>query len=99
MKPLTSKQRAYLKSLANRIKPTVYVGREGISSPLIQAVEEAYHTNELVKLKVQRECPCSKQEAGEAVASATDSSVVQIVGNTVQLYRPDREKPTIVLPA
>lgn len=95
---LTSKQRAYLKSLANRIKSTVYMGREGISPALVQAVEETYHTSELVKLKIHRECPLSKQKVADTVALATGSCVVQILGNTLLFYRPDRENPTIVLP-
>jgi RNA-binding protein len=95
---LTSRQRAYLRALGHSIKSKVYVGREGISPNVIEAVEAAYHGGELVKLRIRRECPYSKREAGDAIAQATGSCVVQVLGNTVLLYRPNREKPGIVLP-
>ena len=95
---LTGKQRRFLRSLANQLKPIVYVGREGITAGLLRSVEEAYSNHELVKIRIERGCPLNRKEAGQQLAARTGSHLVQILGQTVLLYRPDPEEPEIQLP-
>lgn len=49
---LTSKQRAYLRSLANSAETILQVGKEGISENLIKQVDDALTARELIKGKV-----------------------------------------------
>ena len=83
---LRGKSRRYLRGLGNQLRPTVYLGKEGISPALLQSLDEAHAHNELVKVRVERSCPLDRKEAGDRLA------------NTVLLYRPDPDKPQIVLP-
>ena len=98
MRILTGKQRRYLKALANRIRPTVYIGHKGLSPSVVEMVEQTFNTRELIKLKVQRECPQRKEDVADALAKATHSHLIQILGSTILIYRPDPETPKISLP-
>ena len=100
MNKLTTKQRAYLRSLAHRLRPVLHVGKEGVTQMSLKAVESAFHTRELLKIKVLESAPQSAQESGEALAAGVEgASLVQVIGRTVVLYRPHPEKPEIKLPA
>ena len=97
MDELTGKQRRYLRSLGNQLKAKVFVGREGISAAVLLSIEEAYANRELLKLKLERSCPLDRKEAGQKLADATKSHLVQVMGQTVLLYRADPEEPQIDL--
>jgi len=93
---LRGKSRRYLRGLGNQLRPTVYLGKEGISPALLQSLDEAHAHNELVKVRVERSCPLDRKEAGDRLAA--ESHLIQILGNTLLLYRPDPDEPQIVLP-
>jgi RNA-binding protein len=98
MNDLSGKQRRFLRGLGNRLKPTVNVGKGGVSPELLRAIEDAFSNQELIKIKLERGCPIDRKEVGPALARDTDSYLVQILGQTVLLYRQDEENPTIRLP-
>ena len=99
MKTLTSKQRAFLRSQAHALKPVLQVGAEGLSEAVLKAVEEAFHTRELLKVKVLESAPeNAKTTAARISESLKGVHVPQVIGRTVVLYRPDPEEPSIKLP-
>ena len=49
---MTSKQRAYLKSLASSLNPIFQVGKASLTPELTDAIAEAFHKNELIKVAV-----------------------------------------------
>jgi RNA-binding protein len=98
MDQLTGRQRRYLRGLANQLKATVYLGKEGISAAVKGAVEEAYANSELLKIRLEKSCPIERHEAGALLAKATGSHLVQVLGHTLLLYRRHPEKPALQLP-
>ncbi len=97
--PLTSKQRAYLKSLAHPLKPILQIGKEGVTEAVVRTVEGAFNTRELLKVKVLEAAPAPARETAEDLASRIDGAeLVQVIGRTAILYRPHPEKPEITLP-
>ena len=56
------------------------------------------HTNELIKVAVLKNCADAPGEIAQMVAERTHSQVVQVIGKRFILYKPDRDKPKIVLP-
>ncbi|MBM3277175.1 MAG: ribosome assembly RNA-binding protein YhbY [Candidatus Handelsmanbacteria bacterium] len=98
MEELTGRQRRYLRGLANQLKATVYLGKEGISQAVKGAVEEAYTHRELIKIRLEKGCPIERHEAGELLAKATGSHLVQVLGHTLLLYRRHPEEPVLQLP-
>ena len=87
MNELNGKQRRFLRGLGNRLKPSVNVGKEGVSPELLRSIEDAYANHELIKIKLERGCPRDRKEVGPVLARETDSHLVQILGQTVLLYR------------
>ena len=99
MTDLTSKQRAHLRSLANPLKPTVHIGKEGVRDSLVKSVLETLKRHELIKVRVLENAPEDARTTGYALADKiAGASVVQTVGRNVTLYRADPEEPTIRLP-
>ena len=49
---MTSKQRAYLKSLAMKMEPIIQIGKSSLTPELTKAVEEALAARELIKISV-----------------------------------------------
>jgi len=95
---LSGKQRRHLRSLAYGLKPTVSVGRQGLSEPVLASVQDAYNKAELVEVRLERACELDRKEAASALATATGSHLIQVLGRTVLLYRPDPDEPVIQLP-
>lgn len=95
---LTSKQRAYLRSLANSIDTVVMVGKGGISEQIFKTADEAITARELIKGKVLESCELSVREVAEAIAGEINADVVQVIGTKFVLYRRSDGEPTIVLP-
>lgn len=95
---MTSKQRAYLMSLASTLNPIFQVGKSSLTPELTDAIGEAFHTRELIKIAVLKNCFDDPREIAEMVAGRTQSQVVQVIGKKIVLYKPDKDKPKIQLP-
>ncbi len=99
MDRLTSKQRAYLRSLANPLKPVVHIGLDGLTAATLAGVAEAFNTRELLKVKVQEGAPGDARETADRIVAALDGvHVAQTIGRTIVLYRRHPEAPEIRLP-
>ena len=72
---LTSKQRAYLRSLAVNEDTILMIGKGGIDGDVIKQAADAIYKRELIKGKVLETAPVSSREAAEALAEATESEV------------------------
>jgi RNA-binding protein len=95
---LTSKQRSYLRGLANTIQPIFQVGKGGISENMIKQFDEALEARELVKATALKNSAAEVRELCEELASLTGSEVVQVIGNKFVLYRESKENKSIFLP-
>ena len=95
---LSSKQRAHLKGLAMNIDPIFQVGKSSITPEYVEAIREAFNTRELIKISVLKNCLDDPKEIAQVVAERTGSTVVQVIGKKIVLYKPDKDKPKIVLP-
>lgn len=95
---MTSKQRAYLKSLAMTMEPVIHVGKASVTPELITSVEEAIEKRELIKLTVLKNCMDDPKEIANIIAERTHSQVVQVIGKKIVLYRKKKENSKIVLP-
>ncbi len=96
---LTSKQRAYLRSIAAGYDTIFQVGKNGISDTLIQQVNGALHKRELIKLRVLDNSMLSAGEAAEKIAEETSSEVVQVIGSRFVLFKRNPQEPVIDLKA
>lgn len=77
---MTTKQRAYLKSLAMTIEPVFQVGKSSMTPGLTEAISEALAARELIKVSVLKNCADDPRELAELIAERTRSQVVQVIG-------------------
>ena len=92
MAELTSKQRAQLRALANPLEPIVHIGKGDIGENLIKQADDALEARELIKGRVLETSLLSAKEAAQALAEATRSEVVQVIGTKFVLYRQSHRK-------
>ncbi len=95
---LSSKQRAYLRGLANSIDTILMVGKSGMSPEIIKQADDALKARELIKAKVLETSDISPKEAANIIANKVNADVVQVIGTKFILYRKNEEEPVIVLP-
>ncbi len=94
---LTSKQRAQLRSMASTMDTIMQIGKNGITDTLITTVGDALEARELIKMRVLENSDMSVREAAEALAAATASEVVAVIGTKCILYRESATKKKIEL--
>jgi len=95
---LTGKQRAYLRSLAQKEECTLYVGKAGVTEPVIAEANAILAARELVKGRVQEACLYTAREAQELLCEACGAEGVQVIGRVFVLYRRNAKQPKIELP-
>lgn len=95
---MTSKQRAYLKSLASALTPIFQVGKASITPEMAAGIDEALEKRELIKISVLKNCFDDPGEIAQTLAERTHSQVVQVIGKKIVLYRPAKKDPKIQLP-
>jgi RNA-binding protein len=94
---LTGAALRQLRALGHALSPVVAIGKDGVTDALVKAVDAAIATHELVKVKIQREAPVDRHDAGIDLAARTGSVLAQVIGRTLLLYRRHPKKPKIVL--
>ena len=92
---LSSKERAYLRKLANGLPAIFRVGKGGITPEFTKSVDEALEARELVKINVLDNCGLDVKEIAETVSARTKSDVVQVIGNRIVFYRRSKKKQII----
>lgn len=77
---------------------TFQVGKSSLTPELTEAVGESLQKNELVKISILKNCLDDPGEIAQIMAERTHSEVVQVIGKRFVLYRPNKDKPGIILP-
>lgn len=95
---MTSKQRAYLKSLASTMDVILNIGKSSLTPEMVDAVDEALSARELIKIGVLKNCADDPKDLAQMLSERTHSTVVHVIGKKLVLFRPDKKKPKIKLP-
>ena len=95
---ITSKQRAYLRSLANDIPAIMQVGKGGLTENMLKTFSDALEARELIKLHVLENSGATPREVLDALAEALNAEAVAAIGKKIVLYRASEKKPVIELP-
>ncbi len=95
---MTSKQRAYLRGLANTMDPIVHVGKGGMSDTIVKQADDALTARELIKGRVLETAPETAKDIAAEIATVVSADVVHVIGRTFVLYRRNNKEPKIVLP-
>ena len=94
---LTSKQRAYLRGMAQQLDTIFQVGKSGISENMCEQISNALEARELIKLRVLENSEYTAKEAANEIAEMVGADVVQVIGTRFVLYRESVDKKRIDL--
>src|SRR5688500_18239375 len=99
--PLSSKERAELRAEAHGLNAGVHVGHQGITPTLVQALDDALRTRELVKVQLSKHAEDTPKALATRLAQDVGADVVQVIGRTATFYRenPDLDHKPGTVPA
>lgn len=89
---LNNKQKQHLKGLAHPLKPVVMLGNHGLTDGVLAEIEQALEHHELIKVKIAAEDRETKTLIADAIVRETSACNVQVIGNTLILYRPSKDR-------
>lgn len=95
---MTSKQRAYLRSMANTTDAIFQVGKSGVVPEMTNSINDALEARELIKITVLNNCTDDIKTVANVISERTHSEIVQVIGRKIVLYKQSKDKPVIELP-
>ena len=95
---LTSKQRAYLKSLANSLEPVFQIGKGGISDAQTAQIDDYLRVHEIMKVKVLDNSLYTAKEALMEISEKIKAEPVCAIGSVLILYKKNPKEPKINIP-
>lgn len=95
---LKGKQRAYLRSLANTLKPTAQIGKEGVTAAFLEEIENQLRARELVKITILENAGLDAKETANAICEEIRAEFVQAIGFKFTIYKKNNENPKILFP-
>ncbi len=90
---ISNKEARHLRSLGHHLTPMAMLGREGLSETVLDSIDILLTKRELLKVKLQNNCPMDRQEAASALSLATGAAVAQVIGKMILLYRHNPDLP------
>lgn len=94
---LNPKQKAVLKGLANPISQRYLIGKGEVDDSLINMLDQALESHELIKVGLLSSSPLTTQEVGEVLEKKLGCEVVQRIGRVILIYRRSKKNPRIVI--
>jgi RNA-binding protein len=89
----SGKLRRALRGHGHRLSPIVQIGKAGVTAGVVKQVERALADHELIKLRVDADCPVDRFAVADDLAERPGVNVVQIIGGAILLYKRDPHRP------
>lgn len=89
---LTTRQKQFLKGLAHALSPLVQIGKEEVSPGVLETIRTELLNHELIKVKIGSNCGLDKHDTSTILSAQTASALVQLIGKTIVLYKPNPER-------
>lgn len=90
---LSSNQRKHLEAIANHLDPIMRIGKNGLEAKIVSSINEAFSSNELIKIKILDSAPVEAEEVVAAVLKPTGATLVRIIGRVIVLFKAFTDKP------
>ena len=84
---ITTKQRSVLRGMANSLKPTVTIGKSGLTPNIVKEIEIGLYHNEMIKITLLPSCEITAREVAEQVSKTLAADVVQCIGKKAVFYK------------
>ena len=84
--------RKELKGIGVGLKPTVHVGKEGLTENVVIELKNQIKINRAVKVKVLPSSADKKREIADELAERSETKLIEIRGSTILLCNPRHYK-------
>jgi RNA-binding protein len=92
---LTGEQLRKLKTTAQSMKPSIQIGKDGLTEGQLERINHELAHHELIKVKFY-DYKSQKAELSQEITARTGATQVDLIGNTLVLYKqspyPDKRK-------
>ena len=89
---ITKQERIKLRSLAQNIKPTIWVGKDNFDEDIYNKINDELFIHELIKISLNpSQEKLTQDELGE-LATKTGADIVTQIGKKIVLYKPSTKK-------
>ena len=95
---MKTKDRAFLKSIAQTTDPVLSLGKASLTPEFVEAASEALKARELIKINVLKNCMDDPHTLAITLSERTRSEVVQVIGRKIVLYKRNHDNIKIVFP-
>lgn len=95
---LKGKQRAYLRSIANTLKPSTQIGKEGVTESFLEQLDDMLRAREIVKVTILENAGLDAKETANEICKALRAEFVQAIGFKFTIYKKNNENPKIFFP-
>ena len=93
---ISQTERKHFKAIAHHLKPIVTVAGNGLSDGVVKELARALDDHELIKIRIAAGDRDERREMIESACAATNSTLVQAIGNIAVLYKPaDKPNPAL----
>jgi RNA-binding protein len=93
MLQLTAVQRQTLKGRAHRLHPIIMVGAAGLTPEVLNEIDLALKSHELIKIRVLNEDPSGRKSYMDEICRVLGAAPVQHIGKMLVLFRPRPPEP------
>lgn len=93
---MTGKERAKLKSIAQNLKATFQIGKDGISAEFINQIDDYLEKNEIVKIRVLNNSAEDAKGAQAFLMEELNCEFVQQIGSIFVIYRESMKRPRLL---
>lgn len=89
MSRLTARMKRRIKRRLSEEKPTIQIGKNGVSQKLVKEIEKQLEKKKMVKIKILQSALKEKgaREIASKIAEQTEASLVEVRGHTFMLYK------------
>ncbi len=95
---LTGKQKRFLRSKAHHLDPIFQVGKGGVNDNMVKQIDDVLEARELIKVSVLQNCEDDRDTVASQLSKGARAELVQVIGNTIVLYKESRENKQLQLP-
>ena len=89
---ISTKDRAKLRGIAQKLEPTVLIGKAGLASEVFDEIVNVLEKHEIAKIRLLQNSGLSTKIAMEEICKSISAEPVQQIGNVVVVYRKSSKK-------
>jgi len=79
-----------LRVTAQRLKPTLHIGKDGLSDMIVEELVKQMKKSKLVKVRVLNSYEGNRRDIGAHLAIRTSSVLIDVRGSTIVLAQDER---------